>query len=282
MIEIDKELCIKCQKCVDICPSRIFKLINEEAIGVEFEEYCIFCGHCLAICPRDAIRHDKFNHLQFPKIKETKIDPKDLYSLFHTRRSIRKFTKEPISRNLIKKFIDEARYAPTGSNLQNVKYFILQNQAISPFVSEVRDFYVKILELFQSSQSETTNSTIARRMRKWNYWVTEAEKGNDAIFYDPSAIIIVCAPSSDSLAPLNIGFAVAYLMLAAHANGIGTCNIGYAVEAIKRKPEIAEKFGITDDYMVGAVLSMGYPEFEFKRVPLRNPPSITWKTEELI
>jgi nitroreductase len=66
-------------------------------------------------------------------------------------------------------------------------------------------------------------------------------------------------------------------MLAAHANGLGTVNIGYAVEAIRRKPKIAENLGIsTEEYGVYAVLSMGYPAYKYSRIPLRKPAHIIW------
>ncbi len=276
MIEIIPELCIRCGYCVKTCPSLIFKM-DQDILRVEFEEYCILCGHCIAICPENAIRHDKLDYTQFREIITTqKINPQDLYALFQTRRSIRNFKEKTIHRDLIEQLISEARYAPTGSNLQNVEYLVLQNQAIPPFVADVRNFYANVLKIFESSQSE--DPTTLRRIRKWSYWLTEAEKGRDALFYDPPVIIVVYAPSSDTMAPLNVGFAIAYLMLAAQANGLGTINIGYAVEAIRRRPKIAEELGIlTEKYGVFAVLSMGYPAYEYSRVPIRNPAHIIWR-----
>lgn len=274
MIEIIPELCIKCEFCVETCPSMIFSM-DQDVVRVEFEDYCILCGHCIAICPEDAIRHERLDHTQFEKVPTTQIDPQDLYTVFQTRRSIRNFEEKVISKDLVEQIISEARYAPTGSNLQNVHYLILQNKSISPFVTQVRDFYANILKIFQSSQSEDT--TMLRRVQKWNYWLTEAEKGRDALFYDPPVVIVVYAPNSDPMASLNVGFAVAYLMLAAHANGLGTVNIGYAVEAIRRRPKIAEDLGIsTEEYGIHAVISMGYPAYNYSRIPVRNPAHIIW------
>ncbi|MFX1283644.1 MAG: nitroreductase family protein [Promethearchaeota archaeon] len=277
MIEIIPELCIKCGYCVKTCPSLIFKM-NQDIVRVKFEEYCILCGHCIAICPENAIRHDKLDSTQFREIPTTqRISPQDLYTVFQTRRSIRNFEKKAIPRDLIEQLISEARYAPTASNLQNVEYLILQDQAIASFVANVRSFYANVLKIFESSQLKDT--VTLRRIRKWSYWLTEADKGRDALFYDPPVIIVVYTPDDDSLASLNVGYAVAYLMLAAHVNGLGTVNIGYAVEAIRRKPKIAEKLGISiEKYKVFAVLSMGYPVYEYSKIPIRNPVSITWQS----
>ncbi|UCG01440.1 MAG: nitroreductase family protein [Candidatus Heimdallarchaeota archaeon] len=276
MIEVLPELCIKCGYCVNTCPSIIFAL-DQDSIKVEFEEYCILCGHCIAICPEDAIRHAKLDYTLSRKIPTTsKIDPQDLYTLFQTRRSIRNFKEKPIPKDLLERLISEARYAPTASNLQNVKYLIMKNQAIPPFVENLRNFYASVLKIFESSESEDPNTL--RRIRKWNYWLMEADKGRDAIFYDPPAILVVYAPKDDSMVALNVGFAVAYLMLAAHVNGLGTLNIGYAIEAIRRRPKIAEELGVSPEkYEVFAVLSMGYPIYEYSKIPIRNPVSIIWR-----
>jgi nitroreductase len=105
--------------------------------------------------------------------------------------------------------------------------------------------------------------------------LTEAEKGRAALFYDPPVVIVVYAPNSDPMASLNVGFAIAYLMLAAHANGLGTVTIGYAVEAIRRRSKIAEDLGVSmEDYGIYDVISMGYPAYNYSRIPGRNPAHI--------
>jgi nitroreductase/NAD-dependent dihydropyrimidine dehydrogenase PreA subunit len=276
MIEIMPELCSKCGYCAETCPSNIFTM-DQDIVRLEFEDYCIACGHCIAICPEDAIHHERLDHTQFEKVPTNQIDPQDLYTIFQTRRSVRNFEEKVISQDLVEQIVSEARYAPTGGNLQNVEYLILQNQAIPPFVANVRNFYADILKIFESSKSKA--ATPLRRIQKWNYWLTEAEKGRDALFYDPPVVIVVYAPISDPMASLNVGFAVAYLMLAAHVNGLGTVTIGYAVEAIRRRPKIAEELGISaEEYGIYAVLSMGYPANEYSRIPIRNSASIVWRS----
>jgi nitroreductase len=247
----------------------------EKEINIENEEYCIFCGHCISVCPDEAIRHEKLNYKEFQDISEEKISPSLLKALFQERRSIRRFKKKEIPQQQIQEIIEMSRFAPTGSNAQNVKFLVLQGESIPPFVTLVREFYGQILELLQESSVES--KTMLRRMRKWKHWLQEAEKEKDAIFYDPSTVIVIYAPSDDSLSPLNSGFVTSYLMLAAQVYGLGTCNIGYALEAIKRRPEIAEHLGIPEDEQVFSVLALGFPSLKYQRTPLRNPPQIKWK-----
>ena len=42
-----------------------------------------------------------------------------------TRRSIRRFTEEPVTREEIKKCVDAARFAPTWKNTQTTRYIVV-------------------------------------------------------------------------------------------------------------------------------------------------------------
>jgi MinD superfamily P-loop ATPase len=50
---IDKELCIGCGKCVEVCPPQALALIVEKASLIE--ELCEECGFCSPECPVSAI-----------------------------------------------------------------------------------------------------------------------------------------------------------------------------------------------------------------------------------
>ena len=51
----------------------------------------------------------------------------DVFSLIKSRRTIRKFEQKPISEEQLKMYVDAARVAPSGANLQPLKYVIVQN-----------------------------------------------------------------------------------------------------------------------------------------------------------
>ena len=52
-VKIDKETCIGCGACIDVCPVSALQLVNDKA---ECDEsLCIDCGACIDTCPNQAI-----------------------------------------------------------------------------------------------------------------------------------------------------------------------------------------------------------------------------------
>jgi ferredoxin len=52
-VKIDKEACIGCGACVDVCPVNALSMVDGKA---ECDDNaCIDCGACIATCPVQAI-----------------------------------------------------------------------------------------------------------------------------------------------------------------------------------------------------------------------------------
>ncbi|MBS3814055.1 MAG: FAD-binding protein [Candidatus Bipolaricaulota bacterium] len=54
MIKIDREECIGCGECVEVCPVDALSLDSEEKAVVD-EDTCTSCGLCISTCPTNAI-----------------------------------------------------------------------------------------------------------------------------------------------------------------------------------------------------------------------------------
>ena len=59
LISPDKQQCVKCSACIDICPMRVIELDEEgypRAVGKAFLT-CINCGYCVDVCAPGALLH---------------------------------------------------------------------------------------------------------------------------------------------------------------------------------------------------------------------------------
>ena len=117
-LNIDQESCIKCGKCVRVCPSDIFTQERAgETIGLVRVESCIVCGHCVDVCPTGSVSHS-----EFPPEKTHTIDysqmptPEQVMLLIKSRRSNRTLTSRPVPKEMLDKIVEAAHSAPTATN----------------------------------------------------------------------------------------------------------------------------------------------------------------------
>ncbi|MBS1263186.1 MAG: NAD(P)H-quinone oxidoreductase subunit I, chloroplastic [Methanonatronarchaeales archaeon] len=55
-VEIDREWCIECGKCVDACPSDVLRRGKNESPIVDRPHDCLGCPHCTEACPTNVIQ----------------------------------------------------------------------------------------------------------------------------------------------------------------------------------------------------------------------------------
>ena len=56
-LELQPEKCIGCGRCVEVCPHRVFEVIEKCARITDFNA-CMECGACAKNCPTSAIAVD--------------------------------------------------------------------------------------------------------------------------------------------------------------------------------------------------------------------------------
>ncbi len=54
---VDKEKCIRCGKCVEICPEDVyFGSVKKRVPQINYPQECAYCNGCVEECPRGALR----------------------------------------------------------------------------------------------------------------------------------------------------------------------------------------------------------------------------------
>ncbi len=150
----------------------------------------------------------------------------DFYDVINARRSIRRFKDTPVARETIDRILDAARKAPSWNNRQCWRFVLVSDK--------------------------TVKAMLGQQIRN-----PSAEAYETA----PYALVLCADPTDSGVANgkeyylADCGAAMEHVLLAAAAEGLGTCFVGsfteYTVRSILKIPE---------DVRVVALSPIGYPD----------------------
>lgn len=159
----------------------------------------------------------------------------DAIECIKTRRSIREFTEQPVSNEVLEQVIEVARFAPSWKNTQIARYVALTG----------------------SSKEKLSDSAFAA-------WV-----GNANIVKKAPMVVVLTyiknrsgferdgsftTSKEDRWQNFDCGIACEAFCLAAHEKGLGTVIMG-----IFDENEVAKVIDLPEDRGVAAVIAIGYP-----------------------
>lgn len=268
-IVIDHNKCNRDGICAASCPLHLFKIDEETNIPYLDEkkaDSCINCGHCISVCSQDALTLNGTSPEQLTQIKPELIaSTETVKQLLRTRRSIRKFKDKSVDKETLVKLIDMANHAPTGRNLHEISWKLIDDKKkvrelagmVVEWMKRVSQVDKKLAEYFQGA------------IKSW-------EKGHDNVLRGAPAFAIAVAPKDAACAVEDGATAIAYLELAAHSLNLGTCWAGYFYFAVNSSPDIRKYLAISDDEKCVGAAMLGYPSFKYYRIPSRDPAPIEW------
>lgn len=159
-----------------------------------------------------------------------------MHDAIRQRRSIRRFTREPVSDDLVEEILDAARWAPSGLNNQPWRFAV------------IRDARVK-----ERLASLTRYGSIIR-----------SADVVIAVFFDT-------ASGYDRTKDLqSIGACIQNMLLAIHESGLGGVWLG---EILKSGSEVKSLLQAPDAYEFMAAVAVGHPDGKPPRSPARRPVS---------
>lgn len=149
----------------------------------------------------------------------------DFYEVIKTRRSVRSYKQDPIPEDILKKVLNAARIAPSGSNRQPWYFIIIKDPERKK----------KMVELCAGQKFIAEAPVLIAACGENIHY----NRGN---WMDNYSVLV------------DVAIAVDHLTLAARAEGLGTCWIGsFDNEGIKKF------LGIPEDVNVVALTPLGYP-----------------------
>jgi len=269
---VDDAKCTRCGICIQECPPRIIEMLDPKALPTiipDQAERCITCGHCVAVCPFAAVGLKAMTSEDCETMsKELLPTAEQVEYLLKSRRSIRVYKEKPVPHAVLAKLIDIARYAPSGRNAQPVHWLIVDNpQEVRKLASLVVDWMNLLVR------------KSPRLMEQFHFdiFINAWQRGEDRVLRGAPHLIVAHAPKDTTLAQEDCAIALTYLELAAYSQGLGTCWAGYLLAAASSFPAIINALALPGGHRCFGALMVGYPKYEFKRIPLRNEPSIIWR-----
>ena len=268
-VTINHEICNQDGICAEVCPRKLIDFSTKTPTPVAgIETQCIRCGHCMAVCPTAAISVVGIKPQDCePVDKKLLASTAQLTQTLKSRRSIRVYQDRPVQRETIEKILDVCRFAPTGSNAQQVNWIITDDQTtIRTLGGLTIDWMRKAIE---TNDPISKNVPLAVIVEGW-------EKGEDRLFRGAPLVLITHAPEISSMPRENCVIAMTNFDLVAFSMGLGTCWIGLFMLAVAHHPPIRQFLGIPDDHQLYGTMVAGYPKYKYQRIPARNEAKAVW------
>ena len=248
------------------------------------------CGHCQAVCPTGAVEIDGLPAaLAFSRIPERlealapgNYDCGGLVQLMRSRRSCRNYTSRRVELDLLEDLVKVGTTAPSGTNSQSWNFVILpQRQDVEILGGLTADFYRRLNRqaanpFYRLLARFVAGDALGRYYRNYYTSVAAAIRDWDAqridrLFHGAVAAILVTGRRAAGCPAEDAVLATQNILLAAHALGLGSCLIGFAVEAMRRDRKIKKVMAIPEDEEIYTVIGLGYPAVRYQRVAGRRP-----------
>jgi nitroreductase len=204
-----------------------------------------------------------------------------------SRRSTRIYKKDPIPHTIFKKLITSACYAPSGGNCQNWEFSIITRpETLKEIMIMTGEFYEGVVKFSENKTliklSEYTmpekvaslkNESIVKKIK---FLIEDIKHGKDSLFYGAPCLIVVHADKYSMTPHDNCCYALYNIVLMAHSMGIGSCINGFVTNAINGQKKMREKIGIPETNEAYAAATLGYPKYEYHKIPLRRKAKTKW------
>ena len=279
--------CTQCGICLTLCPANAFEM-HDGRVAVVKTNYCIQCGHCGSACPSNAIVVSSAETGKHASIRPDALpSPSSLQLLLRSRRSVRQYKRKPVTKKDLHAIIEAGRYTATGSNSQNIRYIVVTDPKK---IADLRDITVPVVMKLFATAAKTASLPFAAYLMgdalvdklKNHYgpgmkvFYERQSRGEDRLFYDAPAIMLVCGERWDEITGFSCAAALYNCSLKAHLLGIGCCFNGLIQTAVNNNSKIRNWFGIPLSQKCYGAMTFGYQEVEYSRLVKRRQPDVTW------
>ncbi|HEY0232772.1 MAG TPA: nitroreductase family protein [Dokdonella sp.] len=175
------------------------------------------------------------------------------------RRAVRDYTPTPVDESAIRRLIDAAEHAPNAFNDQPWRFTVVRDQRLLQHISDA----AKVHLLDRPTADPRAGHLLV-------------QLGDPAfhIFYHAPVLVLIGAEKAGPWVVEDCALAAENLMLAAHAEGLGSCWIGFAQEFLNTV-EGRNLLGVDVAAVTVAPIIVGHPR-TLPPSPPRRVAAIRW------
>lgn len=189
----------------------------------------------------------------------------DLFEAIETTGTCRYFRPDPVPRDVLRRVLGAARFAPSGGNRQPVRFVVVTDPAVR------RQLAALYLPRWQAYIGGMTRGAV--RVDTLPAMIRNADHFANHLAEVP-ALVVVCAKLADCYATdtelgrlsvvggASIYPAVQNFLLGARAEGLGTA---LTTLLVAEEPMIKPLLGLPDEISTAAFVALGYPAKPFPK-----------------
>lgn len=270
VFSVVSELCHADGICARVCPANVIKGHAGQVpeMRPDTEAQCIACGHCMAFCPHGAARVDVLPLEEaLPLDKKQMPDADAVEMLFRSRRSIRQFAKEPVSRERLEHILAAVRHAPSAKNRRPVHWLMVYERDT---LKRIGDCMADWLEAAAAKGGASIGMPEAEGLaRAWR-------RGLDPFFRGAPHLLLAVTPNDWAWSAVDAAIILTYVELAALPHGVGACWAGYVTAAVKQHAPLRELLGLADNENVSGGQMLGLIALRPTTSAPRSPLPVRW------
>jgi nitroreductase len=221
-------------------------------------------------------------------LADNPVDLAALTAFLASRRSVRAFRPDAVSRDQLEAIARTIGLAPMGFPPPKVEITIITERAT------IERALVPMVELYERLSRQLDNPIarlmIRRRVGRetWasldghlrpmlGYRMADTRAGRyDTITRGAPALLLLHARAGGASLAGDAAIALAYGLLGAHALGLGATALDLVPPAVNRSPSVRRIFGIPAGDDVLAAMIVGHPRVRFRRGIRRAPAAVHW------
>jgi nitroreductase len=182
-------------------------------------------------------------------------------AIYH-RRSVRDYAPGKINQTVIRSLLDAAVHAPTAMHEEPWSFVVIQDRKLLDRLSESAK--KKVYSEAQGSTSDQAKHTLQ-----------VVDKPDFHVFYNAGTLIVIYSKLESPFVVADCWLAAENLLLAACAQGFGTCVIGFAVSTLN-SPEWKAELKIPAGMTAVAPVIVGVAAGETPPVTRKLAEILTW------